>query len=95
VAPERPRPAADSVSRHFPKRDAVSKKKKAILLRIPDELSEALQRWAYDDLRSLNAQIEYLLREAVRTRRRERLEEAPGEAGEGDQRDSDQGDEGA
>ena len=32
----------------------------------------ALQRWAEDELRSLNAQIEYVLREAVRKRRRQR-----------------------
>ena len=44
-------------------------KKKAILLRIPPELWESLNRWARDDLRSVNAQIEYILREAVRRRR--------------------------
>lgn len=32
---------------------------------------EELNRWAKDDLRSLNAQIEFLLRESVRKRRRE------------------------
>ncbi|HPM22537.1 MAG TPA: Arc family DNA binding domain-containing protein [Phycisphaerae bacterium] len=42
--------------------------KKAILLRIPADLSDALQRWARDELRSVNAQIEYVLREAVRKR---------------------------
>jgi hypothetical protein len=41
------------------------------LLRLPPELTEELNRWAADDLRSLNAQIEFLLREAVRKRRRE------------------------
>lgn len=49
-------------------------KKKALLLRIPADLADALQRWAADDLRSVNAQIEYLLREAVR-RRGQRLEQ--------------------
>ena len=44
-------------------------KRKAILLRIPTELWEHLNRWAAQDLRSLNAQIEYILREAVRRRR--------------------------
>jgi hypothetical protein len=34
------------------------------------ELYEALQRWADDELRSLNGQIEYLLREALRKARR-------------------------
>jgi hypothetical protein len=42
--------------------------KKAILLRITPELWEQLNRWARDDLRSLNAQIEFVLREAVRQR---------------------------
>jgi hypothetical protein len=42
--------------------------KKAILLRIPPDLWEHLNRWARDDLRSLNAQIEFLLREAVKKR---------------------------
>lgn len=43
-------------------------KKKAILLRIPPDLWECLNGWAKDELRSLNAQIEYVLREAVRKR---------------------------
>jgi hypothetical protein len=42
--------------------------KKAILLRISPELWEQLNRWAAHELRSVNAQIEYLLREAVRRR---------------------------
>ncbi|MCK6484126.1 MAG: hypothetical protein HUU22_06800 [Phycisphaerae bacterium] len=42
--------------------------KKAILLRIPADMWEHLNRWARDDLRSLNAQIEFLLREALRRR---------------------------
>jgi hypothetical protein len=45
-------------------------KKKSILLRINSDLSDELNRWAQDDLRSLNAQIEYILREEVRKRRR-------------------------
>jgi hypothetical protein len=39
--------------------------KKSYLLRIDPDLHEALQRWAADELRSVNAQIEYLLRRAV------------------------------
>lgn len=39
--------------------------KKAFLLRTDPALLEALQRWADDDLRSLNAQIDYLLRAAL------------------------------
>jgi len=37
-----------------------------VLLRIDASVLEAVQRWANDDLRSLNAQIEYQLREALR-----------------------------
>ena len=40
--------------------------KKAFPLRISAEVLEATQRWAEDELRSLNAQIEYVLREALR-----------------------------
>jgi len=39
--------------------------RKAFLLRIDPELYEALSRWAADELRSLNGQIEYLLRQAT------------------------------
>ena len=44
----------------------MSPKRKAFALRISEEILEAVQRWADDDLRSVNAQIEYLLREALR-----------------------------
>ena len=40
--------------------------RKAFLVRLDPALHEALQRWADADLRSLNAQIEFLLREALR-----------------------------
>ena len=40
--------------------------KKAYPLRINAEVIEAVTRWAEDDLRSVNAQIEYVLREALR-----------------------------
>jgi hypothetical protein len=39
--------------------------RKAFLLRVDPALLEALQRWANDDLRSLNAQIEFVLRRAL------------------------------
>jgi len=45
--------------------------RRGFLLRLSPELMEEMTRWAKDDLRSVNAQIEYLLREAVRRRRRE------------------------
>lgn len=41
-------------------------KLKAFLLRVDQRLLAELQRWANDDLRSLNGQIEWLLREALR-----------------------------
>jgi hypothetical protein len=40
--------------------------RKPFLLRIDREILEAVQRWADDDLRSLNGQIEFLLRRALR-----------------------------
>jgi hypothetical protein len=40
--------------------------RKSFLLRIDPAVLEALQRWANDDLRSLNGQIEYVLRDALR-----------------------------
>ena len=40
--------------------------RKAFLVRLDPALHEALQRWADADLRSLNAQIEFLLRRALR-----------------------------
>lgn len=39
--------------------------RKAFLLRIDPALLDAVQRWANDDLRSLNAQIEFLLRRSL------------------------------
>ena len=41
--------------------------KKRFLLRIDEQLYAALERWAADDLRSVNAQIEYALRRALDT----------------------------
>ena len=40
--------------------------RKTFLVRLDPALHEALQRWADADLRSLNAQIEFLLRRALR-----------------------------
>lgn len=39
--------------------------RKPFLLRIDPALFEALQKWASDDLRSLNGQIEFVLRRAL------------------------------
>ena len=45
--------------------------RKPFLLRIDREVLDAIQRWADDDLRSLNGQIEYLLRESLKRAKRE------------------------
>jgi hypothetical protein len=47
--------------------------RKAFLLRLDPALHDVLQRWAGSELRSLNAQIEFLLRDAAK--RAGRLEE--------------------
>ena len=39
--------------------------RKSYLLRLEPAVFDALQRWAGDDLRSLNAQIEFLLRRSL------------------------------
>jgi hypothetical protein len=44
----------------------MSAEKKAYPLRISVEVLDAVQRWADDELRSANAQIEYVLRDALR-----------------------------
>ena len=55
--------------------------RRAFLLRMDPELYDALQRWAGDEFRSLNGQIEYLLRREVGRAGRVRKEEK-GEKGE-------------
>ncbi len=46
--------------------------KKQFPLRIDQKLYESLKKWADDDFRSINAHIEFLLREAVRKSGREK-----------------------
>lgn len=46
--------------------------KKKFLLRIDPDLYDALERWANDEFRSANAQIEFLLRDAVKRAKREK-----------------------
>ena len=59
------------------------KPKKQIPLRLSDQLYAAIAAWAEDDFRSVNGQIEYLLTECVRQRKKngkyvsETLDEAP------------------
>ena len=47
-----------------------SEERKPFLLRIPPDLWKELERWSADELRSVNGQIEYLLRQAVNKRKR-------------------------
>ena len=47
--------------------------RKPFLLRIDREVLDAIQRWADDELRSLNGQIEYLLRRGLREEGRLKL----------------------
>jgi hypothetical protein len=49
----------------------VADERKSFLLRLPPGLWKELEKWASADLRSVNGQIEYLLREAVARRKAE------------------------
>ena len=51
------------------------KDKKQLLLRLSPSLWEEISRWAEDDFRSVNGQIEYLLTEAVKKRRKVKIDE--------------------
>jgi hypothetical protein len=45
-------------------------KKKAFVLRVSPEIMESLEKWAQDEFRSINGQIEYLLNDALKKRGR-------------------------
>ena len=51
--------------------------RKSFLLRVDRDVLDALQRWASDDLRSLNGQIEYLMRRSLRDAGRGVSERSP------------------
>ena len=55
--------------------------RKSLLLRIDPALHTALQRWAEEELRSLNGQIEYLLAQAVKRRGMKLAEPAKDDGG--------------
>ena len=78
-AVRRARHAAGHQHRHdLPVSGAVAMaERKPFLLRIDPALLEAVQRWANDDLRSLNAQIEFLLRRALQEAGRARNDASP------------------
>ena len=58
------------------------KERKAFLLRLSPELRADLEAWAQEELRSVNGQIEYVLRQAV-LRRKGRVGGSPAPPGEG------------
>ncbi|AXH97275.1 hypothetical protein [Ornithinimicrobium avium] len=59
-----------------PPRRRAGAERKSVLLRLDPAVHEALQRWAADELRSVNAQVELLLRDGLR-----RAGRAPRDAG--------------
>jgi hypothetical protein len=61
------------------------KSRKSFLLRISPALYEALENWAQQELRSVNGQIEYILKEAVRKRDHKFVEDKEVARGEGSQ----------
>ena len=56
--------------------------REAVLLRLDPRIHDAVRRWADDELRSVNAQLEFLLRDALV--RAGRLPRGDREAGDGD-----------
>jgi hypothetical protein len=64
--PDRPPPSPDDA----PARGGEARK--AFLFRVPEALLVELKAWADQELRSLNGHLEYLLREAVRRRKRDK-----------------------
>ena len=47
----------------------VAEERKSFLLRLPPELWKEIEKWAADELRSVNGQIEYVLRQSVARRK--------------------------
>ncbi len=52
--------------------------RKSFLLRLPPDLLKEIKAWAEQELRSVNGQIEFILRDAVRTHRRKKNEPESG-----------------
>ncbi len=68
--------------------------KKRFLLRLDPEVHERLEKWAADELRSVNSQIEYLLRDSLRRAGRlGRTQDRPSDLESGLQVSLDEGDE--
>jgi len=56
-----------------------AEERKSFLLRIDPKLWSELEAWAADELRSVNGQVEFLLRQAVQKRKRSESSAADGE----------------
>ena len=54
----------------------MAEERKSFLLRLPPELWKELEKWAADELRSVNGQIEYVLRQAVARRKSDPAKDA-------------------
>lgn len=65
----------------------MAKERKSFLLRVDPKLHDALRRWADDDFRSLNAQVEMLLRQVVQSAGRLKNEEDQRNEATEDQKD--------
>ena len=59
----------------------MAEERKSFLLRLPPELWKELEKWAADELRSVNGQIEYLLRQSVARRKAEQSKSGGGRDG--------------
>jgi hypothetical protein len=55
--------------------------RKSFLLRVDANVLDSVRRWADEDLRSLNGQIEFLLRQALKARGRLKTDAEPAEPG--------------
>lgn len=60
----------------------MSKQRKNYPLRLPEELFADIKRWANQEMRSVNGQIEFLLRQAVERRKKSDSREGTGTEGE-------------
>lgn len=61
----------------------MAEERKTFLLRVDPALWQDIEKWAADELRSANGQIEFILREAVRRRRGPKGGDGAAPAGEG------------
>ncbi|WP_181764741.1 hypothetical protein [Streptomyces albidus (ex Kaewkla and Franco 2021)] len=74
AGPEQPEEGATGTGSADPPRESAGRRpqrqRKQLLLRLDPAIHDALARWAADELRSTNAQIDYLLRKALADARR-------------------------